>query len=430
MIVFLKIRILILLLAALFLMFRDLQTFFKLNTMKKILPILITFCCLQSNYSQVNYLKGILLKDKYGYSSGDTLVFFSTAIRKNNSLFFIDRNQYMYPEDEIRLTNETCFWDRFQFIFTKNRNNNSPVTNKKRSEMEKQTKDYLSQLETDNKYYKDYYIEDYLQQLLQRVHYPRFNMGGEKYFNVKILNDATSACYPFANGTILLTTQLIADTDSESKLFEILTEAVGYILFDKNYENEDSFSGNILKNLGAIGSGSTNNQLSKIAENFFKEFETGKSSKDLFLSRKDYYNQIAGIISYTAWQEYYSQNYNNALNLLKKLRENDIATDEDCILMSRIYRKISNTPESNHEALLYLQKAVELNTIGFPEVYAELGLTYIRLSEYSEASGAFKKYEEALVNGSGSSDDMKWCKQMIYKCSLLEQNMMKNHTEK
>lgn len=336
----------------------------------------------------------------------------------------------MYPEDEIRLTNETCFWDRFQFIFTKNRNNNSPVTNKKRSEMEKQTKDYLSQLETDNKYYKDYYIEDYLQQLLQRVHYPRFNMGGKKYFNVKILNDATSACYPFANGTILLTTQLIADTDSESKLFEILTEAVGYILFDKNYENEDSFSGNILKNLGAIGSGSTNNQLSKIAENFFKEFETGKSSKDLFLSRKDYYNQIAGIISYTAWQEYYSQNYNNALNLLKKLRENDIATDEDCILMSRIYRKISNTPESNHEALLYLQKAVELNTIGFPEVYAELGLTYIRLSEYSEASGAFKKYEEALVNGSGSADDMKWCKQMIYKCSLLEQNMMKNHTEK
>ncbi len=389
--------------------------------MKKILILLIMFCTLQNNYSQVNYLKGILLRNKYGYSSGDTLIFYGTAIKKNNSLFFIDRNQYMYPQDEIQLTDETGFWDRYQFIFGKNRNKNASVTHNIRSRMERQTKDYLSRLETDNKYYKDYYIEDYLQQLLQRVHYPQFNKNGKKYFNVKILNDATSAYYPFANGTILITSQLIADTDSESELLEILVKAVGYILFDLNYENADSFSDNILKNLGATGSGSTYKQLNKIAENFQKEFDTGKNSKELFLSTEAYYNQIAGIISYTAWQEYYSQDYMKALNLLKKLTENNIATDEDYILMSRIYRKISNSPDSNREALLFLQKAVEKNTIGFPELYAELGLTYIRLSEYTDASGAFKKYEEAIVNGSGSADDLKWCKQMIFKCSLLEQ---------
>ena len=389
--------------------------------MKKILILLIMFCTLQNNYSQVNYLKGILLRNKYGYSSGDTLIFYGTAIKKNNSLFFIDRNQYMYPQDEIQLTDETGFWDRYQFIFGKNRNENATITNNIRSRMERQTKDYLARLETDNKYYKDYYIEDYLQQLLQRVHYPQFNKNGKKYFNVKILNDATSAYYPFANGTILITSQLIADTDSESELLEILVKAVGYILFDLNYENADSFSDNILKNLGATGSGSTYKQLNKIAENFQKEFDTGKNSKELFLSTEAYYNQIAGIISYTAWQEYYSQDYMKALNLLKKLTENNIATDEDYILMSRIYRKISNSPDSNREALLFLQKAVEKNTIGFPELYAELGLTYIRLSEYTDASGAFKKYEEAIVNGSGSADDLKWCKQMIFKCSLLEQ---------
>jgi hypothetical protein len=389
--------------------------------MKKILILLIMFCTLQNNYSQVNYLKGILLRDKYGYSSGDTLIFYSTAIKKNKSLFFIDKNQYMYPQDKIQLTDETGFWDRYQFIFGKNRNKKASVTHNIRSRMERQTKDYLSRLETDNKYYKDYYIEDYLQQLLQRVHYPTFNIDGEKYFNVKILNDATPAYYPFANGTILLTTQLIANTDSESKLMEILAKAVGYILLDQNYENADSYSNNSLKNIGAVGSGSTYNLLNNIAKNFLKEFESGKNSKELFLPTRAYYNQIAGIISYTAWQEYYSQDYMKARNLLKKLIENDIATDEDYILMSRIYRKISNTPESNHEALLLLQKAVEKNTIGFPELYAELGLTYIRLSEFTDASGAFKKYEEAIVKGSGTTDDLKWCKQMIFKCSLLDQ---------
>ena len=92
---------------------------------------------------------------------------------------------------------------------------------------------------------------------------------------------------------------------------------------------------------------------------------------------------------------------------------------------------MSNTVESNQEALILLTKAKTLNVIPDATIHKEEGITYIRLSNKIEAKKCFQNYLSSLLElrnkiiaedckAIGSIDnEISWARKMIYKVDSL-----------
>ncbi|MBA7529883.1 hypothetical protein ES705_22082 [subsurface metagenome] len=364
-------------------------------------------------------IKGVFKMPHNSYETGDTAVFAGAQEDADSKkLYFISESSNdLVPADKVGLLfNEANFWDLQQFYYISSKIKSKGWQIEKRKKLEQKTLTLLAKLESEKKIYEDKFVEDYLQRLVQNIHYPEFSKGRDQFLNVKILNSDNKICYAFDNGTILISTQLITDLDNEKELFRILSEAVAHILLDSNIDNIDANSESDYRQLGAVYPESTKRHVRLIAEKYLSYYEK-KMNSDPYSDQVIFINSIASIISYTAWQEYYNQQYNKSLLYINKLVGYGIANSSDYLLNAKIYLKIANTSEANQKALEYLQKATEFEDQLLPEIYSEMGIVQLREEEYLQARESFKKYYE-IISSWQDEEKKKWAVKMINTCTI------------
>ncbi len=387
--------------------------------MYRLIPMFLFSCLITlSNNAQIS-IKGVLKASFDNYDIGDTAIF--TAAKEAGTdkqlYYFIESSNDLIPANQVNLLLDGLdFWDIQQFYYVNYNILTKGWQIETREKLEKKTLNLLAKLESENKIYNDKYVEDYMQQLIQKIHYPKFSKGRSQYFNIKILNSDNKICYAFDNGTILISTQLITDTENERQLFSILTEVVGHILLNSNieYVNEDSESE--FEQLGAIYPDTRKKRIHLVAKKYLNYYEK-RTQSEPYSSQIAFFNSIASVISYTAWQEYYSQHYDKALLNINKLVGYDIANSSDYLLNAKIYLKITHSVETNQKALGYLKKASEFEDQPIPEIYSEMGVIQIREKQYAQAKESFKKYH-AMVVELKDEEAEQWALKMINACNV------------
>ena len=362
-------------------------------------------------------IRGIVKEPDKKIKPGDTLIFCGAfENQKDKKLYYrLENSDKMLPASNISLLyDESDFWQLQQFYYTSNHIVNNGWQLARRKQLEQETLNYIAKLEAESKILHDKLAEDYLQQMVQKIHDPKIWKGRDQFLSIKILNSDQKVCYAFDNGIILISSQIIAETINEEELFFILTEAVAHILLDSNLDNIESSSDSELQKLGAIYSSYTKKRIRLIAERFLNQYKS--NNRPAVFSNVRLTHSVSGVIGYTAWQEYYSSHYQKALDLISRLEENNIANSTDFLLKAKIFMKISNSPEDNDKIVGYLRKAASFTDQELPEIYSELGIALIREEKYEEARQYFLKYYE-LVLKMNDDEKMKWALKMINLCN-------------
>jgi hypothetical protein len=365
------------------------------------------------------YIKGVLNESFANKDAGDTVVLCGAyEDAGTQKLFYYQKEtDIKIPAEKVSLLlNKADFWEVQQFYYISYKIIKYGWDVEKRKNLEQQTLDLIARLEAENKIYSDKFMEDYLQQLIQRIHYPKIWKGRDQNLSIKILNSDQKVCYAFDNGMILISTQLIANLNGEKELFRILSEAVAHILLDSNMDNIDPDSQSDYGRLGAIYSGSTKKRIQLIAAKYQNYYERNAGGEP-YASDFDFLNAVAGIVSYTAWQEYYNNHYQLALEYIERLMKANLANSTDYLLKAKTVTKIVNTSDSNQQAINYLKIAASFNDQQLPEIYSDLGVLQLREKLYTDARTSFMEYYK-LVSAVQDDEKMKWALKMINLCDV------------
>lgn len=415
--------------------------------MKKLLLLLVFVLAANFSFSQSKVtLKGFVIRPFGEYSVGDTVIVRGTRknINTGATQYYI-RSSFgdykYYNEDRISLLgNDLDFWEN---VWMENR---AETINKKgwqsglRQELIEDAVDYYSQALTNNMVLQDDMLYDYVYQLIYSIHPYSMLKDRASDFSLVILNSTEHIAFSFDNGMIVLTTGLIASTNSENELNLILAQCIAHAVLEHNLVNLNEviraerrariwgtvaavavatamavdevnngvyhdytlaadlgmsiyfLSSQVLENLGASYTSEQQILAKRIASQFMDLHPDVN-----FLDDQQYLNTIASAVSITAWQEYHLKNYSYAQLLSLKLADAGIASDVDYLLLSRIQRRKSNEIESNQLALDYLKTARNLALDPMPELDKEEGLVYSRLNQHEKAKSAFMKYRDSLL---------------------------------
>lgn len=387
-----------------------------------ITPILLT----PALAAQV-FLRGVLNSPFASMNSGDTVTLCGAFEEpETQKLYYYQKetNSKIPSEKITLLLSKADFWEVQQFYYTSYKITTDGWQLETRKELEQQTLNLIALLEAQGKLYTDKYTEDYLQRLVQRIHYPKIWKGRDQNLTVKILNSDQKVYYAFDNGIILISTQLIAEAKGEKELFRILSEAIAHILLDSNLDNIDPNSQSDYGQLGAIYSGSTKKRMQIIITKYLNYYEK-QAGGQAYSNEFDFLNSVAGIISYTAWQEYYNNHHQLALEYLDRLMLNNLANSTDYLLKAKIYTKMVNTPGINQQAIGYLKTAATFKDQLLPEIYSDLGVLQLREKEYSNARNSFMEYNK-MVTAAKDAEKIKWSLKMINLCDVYLKEIQTN----
>jgi len=158
-----------------------------------------------------------------------------------------------------------------------------------------------------------------------------------------------------------------------------------------------------------------------LSQTFMKELQQKENFE--YLPDKEYMINISSAISLTAWQEYHHHNYDQAMRYMDRVFELGIASEEDYLLRAKLTRTLSNTYQSNAEALRLINTALAMHDFDFVEALAEKGLILIRLGEVAEARKVFVSYKEAVseMPNIPPGRNATWASRMLIKCDQLLQ---------
>lgn len=146
-----------------------------------------------------------------------------------------------------------------------------------------------------------------------------------------------------------------------------------------------------------------------------------------------YIKKVSFISSDNAWLELWELNHLQiAYDIADQNINNKVATESDYIVKAVAKRRISNTKESNEEALMLLNKAKTLNVAPYILTDKELGITYLRLDNKIEAKKSFQLYLTSLIELKERNEikeiknfnyqietEIIWTKKMIFKVDNL-----------
>lgn len=415
--------------------------------MKRYLLLLVFILVANLSFSQSKVtLKGYVIRPFGEYAVGDTVTVWGTRKNINTGMvqYYIRSSfgEYRYfNEDRISLLgNDLDFWEN---VWMENR---AETINKKgwerglRQELIEDAMDYYSQALANNMVLQDDMLYDYIYQLIYSIHPLSMLKDRASDFSLVILNSTEHIAFSFDNGMIVLTTGLIAGTESENELNLILAQCIAHAVLEHNLVNLNEviraerrariwgtvatlaaatamavdevnngvlhdytlatdfgmsvyfLSSQVLDNLGAGYSSEQQLMAKRIASQFMDEHPQVN-----FLDDQQYLNTIASAVSITAWQEYHLKNYSYAQLLALKLADARLASDIDYLLLSRIQRRKSNEMESNQLALDYLYIARKMALDPLPELDKEEGLVYARLQQHEKSKAAYLKYRDSLL---------------------------------
>lgn len=185
--------------------------------------------------------------------------------------------------------------------------------------------------------------------------------------------------------------------------------------------------GEISGNLNAMAGGNSHPSIEERLSSL------GPMPNASLFTQPTYIKKVSFISSDNAWLELWELNHLQiAYDIADQNINNKIATESDYIVKAVAKRRISNTKESNEEALNLLSKAKTLNVAPYILTDKELGITYLRLDNKIEAKKCFQLYLTSL-NELKERNEIKeiknynyqieteiiWTKKMIFKVDNL-----------
>lgn len=386
-----------------------------------------------------------LLYPVLDYSAGDTVKVSGVKTNTNTGKKQYLINSYLgskyVNEDRLNvMDNDLDFWERIWFEYRAEEVSKNGWEKDKRQELHEDAIDYYSQAFANNMVFQDDLLYDYLYQLLYHIHPTPLVKDKTTNFSLVILNSTEPTSFAFDNGMIVLTAGLIAGTNSEEELINILAQNVAHSVMEHNLVNLNRaikqerrariwgtvaavasatamavdqaqngtlhdytfaadlglsvyfLSAGTLGNIGAQYTDLQKRTAKVIGGNYLQTYP-----ETAVLDEYDFINQIASTISFTAWQEYHLKNYSYAQLLAQKLHSLNMATDRDFLLLSKIQRKVSSDKNSNQLALEYIEMAKKKSVDPLPDLYQEAGMIYTRLNETEKANEAFLNYRDELI---------------------------------
>lgn len=391
--------------------------------MKKIILLLISSLFISFSFGQITK-KGVIQGFVPGFAECDTVLILGKIDGRGKDKYFVQALENGYfgktfvSENKIELLPDTLnFWENIWFntiLYEYTMNKEEYVL---KSSNEEELLSYLGEYESNNKFYEDPYVEDYISQIICRIYPEKLGITNfDLNITPKLVNDPKTKIQPLANGFLIIGIDFLAKQKKEEDLIFEITKGIAHIILKNGTINinRDSYGTNPL--------GLTFNSFqSKAAEDVAKSFiQSKKDDTNLgyFLSERGFLSKLSGIINYVAWQEFYSNHLQKSIDLLNGLIEKDLAVEETYFLKAKILRQTSNNYQSNMEALELLDKAEKNRVHGYMDIYKEKGLVLLRLGRVDEAAEAFQQYKIAL--GEQPVPDpikIKWCNYMLFRCS-------------
>jgi hypothetical protein len=419
---------------------------------------------------QAQAFRGIALKKIDQNKSGDTISIYGYK-EKSGGGYYLVRSGYgdkYVSESKIRLLDENMgYW---QHVWMRNQASHVRVNGWQpdlRQALREDYYEYASQMEINRLVFRDDYLEDYLRQLVYLIHPESLIKSEPARLNVLMIRANKPETFVFDNGTIVITTGMIAQTRSEKELLEILAKKTAHVVLDHNLMNLNhevhsqrsaefwsafatiasavamefaniqygtnfnagdvvlagltsvAISDAIVRSSGSNFSAEQESQARYLGEEYLRGLESQEGFD--YLPDKEYNIYISSVLSLTAWQEYYQNNYDKAMSYMNRVFDLGIANEEDYLLRAKLTRTLHNTPESNLEALRLINTALAMNDFDFVEALAEKGLILIRLGEVNQAREVFVEYKTAV---SGMPEipagrDATWANRMLIKCDQL-----------
>ncbi len=443
----------------------------KSANMKNLIFIAILICLFNAGNAQTK-LQGIMIEKAGGFHLGDTVTIlgYKASTGQADAQFLIKKGLDYKPINfsKIKLLSENIdFWDNIWF----NNRSSEIITGgwdtKIRADLRNDATEFISNLSKNNLIFKDELMEDYLYQLVHKIAPRKLNKETECNYTVIIMKANEVNIFSFDNGTIILTTGLLCDLHSEQELSSRIAGEIAKLVLDynvlnvkqqilkqhatdfwvgfsevassalmsysnvkyhTNYTGDDALimtaasaiiSGFVIESIGAKN---TQEQLQK-SNDIINTYMNSIYDKWNHKSNQEFIGIAANVISFMAWQQFYSSNYKYCIELINRLESAGIPSEENYLLKSKIYRLIYNTDEANYEALECIKRAKSLGLNKLIDLEKEEGLLYLRIGNKEKAKQSFHQYktglEEMQAKGENNTDELHWVTSTIYNNGLL-----------
>lgn len=148
------------------------------------------------------------------------------------------------------------------------------------------------------------------------------------------------------------------------------------------------------------------------------------------LSNRPYLKTTSDVVTFNAAMNFANKRYVEAARLINKNIRNELATDEDYIILVKSQMALSNTEETNNQCLSMLDKAQELSGKDTNlDIYKQRILLLMRMNKQAKAADTLKDYLTLLTKYQGqgiegeekdwTNKEISWASQMLDKISKI-----------
>ena len=302
-----------------------------------------------------------------------------------------------------------------------------------RSAMEDMMKEYLSRAEQNNSFYIDSYLEARLYAILRKVYPVRHTDKRPGIVSLRILAEIAPDAWVGPDGTLVITTGMIAALDNETEMMALMAQEVAHFALDHHLSNYSaalaleinpalgnlirnnrqqemeadncatsvlsyygksfSFLGSMLRNVIDYGE--------LMGSFYLGSFPDAKSRadkyKDAIIDKSaDYDKLVAPVISYNAFMAYSQSHYLLCRRLLERNIASGSATADDIVLLSQAMMNLSGSDHEDLEALALVRSVTESLQEAPPGAFRQEALLLMRLGRRGETETALDRYQEAL----------------------------------
>jgi hypothetical protein len=429
-------------------------------------------------------VKAVLTKNKFGYKTGDTIQLIGYyPLQSNSSSKYVTKAKSgtirnVSPKQVKLIDTIGNFWDCQWYYHCSGDIAHKGWGNTIRNELKNGYYDYLKEMKANGFLVEDTGLLDYLNQLAITIGPDKLFKGYDTQITVHVIKADQPDIFSFDNGGIFITTELLAQTQSEEELIKLLSTEIAHIVCDHQFvcrKKQKSantaaaiFVGLVaVATIVAVTANSNNNEPEHHRHSNYHNYEAGsfiiegavsyavsyappkisyspprlnleytsdqtevakyiatsysinESHKFFHLTQNEYTRAISPAITYTAWDLFFKSKYKESLSVLNRVENSNACGSDDYLLKAKIYRKLYNTDEANYEALKYIQLAKDASSQTNIDILKEEGLIYFHLKNMDKARASFEEYRVGLkqvgVSGEDDRDELNWVDKMIQK---------------
>lgn len=406
---------------------------------------------------------GIVLKSIPGHRVGDTIPILGAQLKAgiNSYLYHNYSSSYLYtPHHRILLLADSfSFWEESRFLYRLTNEVEYKWPIEDISLMEGYSSTFIAGLYEDNLFVEDELLRDYLQAIILDIFPGKLIKSKPRNLTIGVVHSLKPYIFSLDNGTIMLSTGLLARLDSEWELKNALARQVAHVVLDHQLDNvltqqkpfytppssaeanEGEYFGFqaedverwqgfglpnefLLQMAGAVFTDKQKVLARILARDYMAQASpTGKADLTTASSHRFTLIRSAALMR-VAWNLFDIQQYSEVIPLVDSLLVTDAAPGETYYLKAKTYRMMYADSTQMREALGLLELADRRNTGAIPaDIEAEKGLLYLRLDDKRGALKAFQHYRarlEAIQEESDAiSQQLIWTRQMIMKIGHL-----------